>query len=83
MAEGEDMDRFMELFFGSPKRLLGSGVALLVIFAIISPAGFNWLMVRVFNTLWPWGKVVGMLAAGWYVMGSIFRPAPKKGKKGD
>jgi len=83
LAEGEDMDRFMELFFGSPKRLLGSGVALLVIFAIISPAGFNWLMVRVFNTLWPWGKVVGMLAAGWYVMGSIFRPAPKKGKKGD
>lgn len=50
------------LFLGNPKRRLWTLTGAAVLFAVISPDHFNWVMVWAFNALWPWVKVVIMLA---------------------
>lgn len=75
------MDRFICLFFGNPKRLLGTLAGLMVLFAIISPEQFNWVMARAFNALWPWIQIglFGLIVYG--VVMSIIKPHKGGGKK--
>lgn len=78
------INHFVSLFLGTPKRLLGTLCGLMVVFAIVDPTGFNWLMVRAFNALWPWIQI-GIFGA---IAVAIFRsllpkPAGKSSKKGD
>lgn len=78
------MDRFINLFFGCPRRLLGTLAGLLLALAIISPDHFNWLMVRAFNALWPWIQIgiFGVIVVA--VFRSILpRSKSSSSKKGD
>lgn len=70
------MNPFVCLFFGNPKRLLGTLAGLMVLLAIISPDHFNWVMARAFNALWPWFQIAVFIAIVWAVIASML---PKKG----
>lgn len=69
------------LFFGNPRRMLWTLAGVAVLFAVIDPPHFHWVMTRAFNALWPWIQVGGMLAVGAGVLLSICKPHKGGGKK--
>lgn len=73
------MNPYLCVFIGTPRRVLGTLIGLLVLLAVISPELFNQLMLRAFNALWPWMQVVGMILVG---VGVIMALLPKSSKGG-
>lgn len=75
------MNPYLCVLIGTPRRVLGTLVGLLVIFAVIAPETFNRLMDRAFIALWPWIQVGLLIMIFVSVINAIFGKKGGGGKK--